>query len=200
MQLDGVTYTGPEFSDSELLKDLPPQLAAVLVLDNGFVAARGGFHMRGACREPLWHSLRAAWTGPESVRSRYPDVRETDIPFAEDALGDQFLLRDGNVYRLAAETGEIESVEATLEEFLARVANDAFEYLNLQPLLNFEQRGGRLAPGELLNVYPPYCVKSEKERSYCAISADQHLRFLARLAAEIRHLPDGAAVDIKITP
>jgi hypothetical protein len=198
MKFEDVTYTGPAFDDAELLNELPPELAAFLLEENGFVAVRGGFHVRGACREPAWHSLRAAWLGPESVSSRYPSVRSSDVPFAEDAVGDQFLVREGIVHRLSGETGEIESLGATLTEFLSRVANDPIEYLSLGPLLAFEDTGNQLAPGQLLNVYPPYCVDTPTERSFRAVPAEQQLRSLARLAEEIRDLPDGT--QIKIVP
>jgi len=36
-------------------------------------------------------------------------------------MGDQFLLREGVVFRLAAETGALEEVASSVEEFLADV-------------------------------------------------------------------------------
>jgi hypothetical protein len=200
MHFEGVIYTGPVFSDAVLLNQLPPELATLLLDDNGFVAVRGGLHVRGTCHEPTWHSLRAAWLGSDSVASRYPSVRRTDIPFAQDALGDQFLLRDSLVYRLATETGEVESLGTGLAEFLHRAADDPVEFLNLAPLLAFEQSGGRLAPGQLLNVYPPFAFEAPRDRSYRACPADEQLSYLASVAAQLRDLPDGARVQFKIIP
>jgi hypothetical protein len=199
MQFEDVTYTGPPFDDAELLNELPPELAALLLEENGFIALRGGLHIRGASHEPSWHSLRAAWLGADGAASRYPTVRATDIPFGQDALGDQFLLREGIVHRLVGDTGQIESLEVSLTEFLARAAADPIEYLNLQPLVRFEQTGQHLSPGQLLNVYPPYALDTATERSFRAISADEHLRYLARFAEEIRDLPEGTRVQIKTT-
>ena len=196
MKFEDVTFTGPPFDDAPLLDALPPELAAFLLEENGFIAVHGGFHVRGACHEPAWHSLRAAWLGPESVASRYPTVRPDDIPFAEDAVGDQFLLRHGVVHRLSAETGELESLDVGLSDFVSRAADDPIEYLNLGPLVAFEDTGGRLAPGQLLSVYPPYCVDAPGERSIRAIAAEEQHRSLARLAEEIRELPDGTRIRI----
>lgn len=200
MKFEDVTYTGPPFDDAELLNELPPELAAFLLEENGFIAVRGGFHVRGACREPAWHSLRAAWLGSDGVSSRYPTVRPSDVPFAEDAVGDQFLLRDAIVHRLSAETGEVESLDVRLPDFLSRAAHDPLEYLSLGPLVAFEDMGGRLVPGQLLNVYPPYCVDAPGERSIRAVPAEEQHRSLARLAEEIRDLPDGTQIQIKIVP
>lgn len=198
MQFRDLTYVGLALYDDELLEELPRELALFLLADNGFVALRGGFHVRGAYHEPTWHSLRAAWRGPASVASLYPAVLSTDIPFAQDAFGDQFLLRDGMVVRLLVETGEIESLAASLHEFLSRAAEDPIEYLRLGPFVAFQEAGGRLVPGRLLNVYPPFCVDTPSERSFRSVPADQQLRSMARLAAEIRDIPEGT--PIKIVP
>ena len=198
MQFKDVTYVGLACYDHELLDELPRELGTFLLANNGFIAVHGGFHVRGAYYEPTWHSLRAAWRGPESVASLYPTVRPSDIPFAQDAFGDQFLLRDGLVYRLLAETGEIESLDARLPEFVSRATEDPIEYLRLGPFVAFREAGGRLVPGRLVNVYPPFCVDTTSERSFHTVPADQQLRAMARLAAEIRDLPEGT--PIKIVP
>jgi hypothetical protein len=200
MKFEDVIYTGPAFDDAALLNELPRELAALLLEENGFVAVRGGFHVRGACLEPAWHSLRRAWLGPESIASLYPAVAPSDIPFAQDVVGDQFLLRNGLVCRLSAESGDVEPLDIALGEFLARAAKDPLEFLSLGPLVAFEDTGGRLSPGQLVNVYPPFIVDAATPRSYRAVPADQQVRAMARLAQEIRDLPDGARVQIKIVP
>jgi hypothetical protein len=48
-------------------------------------------------------------------------VRPADVPFAEDAFGDQFLLRDGQVLRLGGELGEIAPVADGLEDFFGQL-------------------------------------------------------------------------------
>jgi hypothetical protein len=61
--------------------------------------------------------------------------------------GDQFLLRDGVVYGLTAETSRLESRDVGLEEFFERVSADPVEYLSLEPLVQFHRDGGKLQPG-----------------------------------------------------
>ena len=109
--------------------------------------------MRGACREPAWHSLR-----------------EDDIPFAEDAVGDQWILRGDQVLRLAAETGDVEPLG-----------------LGLHPLLQLHQEGGRLEPGQLISVYPPFCTKESADGvSLRPVPADECHAFLWSLAEQLR--------------
>lgn len=114
MEFVGVTYVGPEPDDVELLARLPADLRRFLTQTNGLVACGGGVHIRGASTEPTWHSLRHVWVGPQAFHQRYPAVEADDIPFAQDAVGDQWLLREAQVVRLEAETGDIEPLGQTI--------------------------------------------------------------------------------------
>lgn len=188
MDLPGITFTGPEIDDEEVFERLPGDLQRLLRDSNGFVAYDGGLHVRGACRAPAWHSLRAVWEGESALHRLYPAVGADDVPIAEDAVGDQWLLRAGEVVQLEAETGAVESLGLDLDAFLARVREDPVEALGLHPLMRFEDDGGRLEPGQLLNVYPPFCTEEAADGvSLRAVPTEERLHFLAELA---RQLPD----------
>jgi len=192
-------YLGPEIDDFEILARLPAEYRALLELTNGYVAFHGGLHVRGACFEPAWHSLRAAWLGERAIHRYFPDVLVDDIPFAEDALGDQFLLRDKTVYKLSGETGEIASLDMSLLEFDTNVRADPDEFLELAPLERFRSEGGALEPGQLLSVMPPFVFSESADGvSFRAIPAAQRLSFLSKLARQIRDLPDGTQVKLKV--
>src|SRR5688500_8926701 len=124
MNISGITWRGESIDDVELLRELPPSLVRILSDANGLILHEGALHMRGASLAPEWHSLRAAWRGPSAFHTLYESVLPTDIPFAQDQLGDQFLLRDGRVLRLSAETGEVDALADSLEDFLSRVTRD----------------------------------------------------------------------------
>jgi hypothetical protein len=105
-------YVGPPIDDPEMFERLLAEYRDLLARANGYVAYHGGLHVRGACLAPEWHSLRAACDGERAVHRLWPVVSLSDVPFAEDALGDQFVLRGAQVHRLSAETGELESPSA----------------------------------------------------------------------------------------
>lgn len=194
-------YVGPPIDDAEILERVPAIYRHLLERTNGYVAYHGGLHVRGACLEPLWHSLRAAWFGDAALHRLYPAVQETDIPFAEDAMGDQFLIREDVVYRLFSETGEVESLGLDLYEFDQSARADPVEYLALAPLEQYRAEGGELKPGQLLSVFPPLIVKQDKAApSYRAIDALERRRWLASLAEQLRGLPDGAQVRFQVVP
>ena len=194
-------YSGPQIDDTAILDELPSELVHLLRRANGYVAYHGGLHVRGACHSPEWHSLRHAWEGRGALHRLFPTVRTDDIPFAEDALGHQFLLRGAIVHRLDAETGETESLDVDLAGFDAAVRADPVAYLHLQPLERFRAEGGELAPGQLLSVYPPYVFRESGDGvTLRAIPTADRLAFLAELTRAIRSVPDGARVAIPPVP
>src|SRR6478735_3096134 len=138
MEFRGVTFTGPAPDDDAVLGAVPGDLRALLEEVNGLVAYGGGLHLRGACLAPEWHSLADVWTGPRAFHERYDAVEPGDVPFAQDALGDQWLLRDGRVVHLAAEYGGLQDRDQTLDEFLRAVVDEPTETLGLHPLLQFQ--------------------------------------------------------------
>ena len=199
MMFDGITYVGPPVDDQALLDELPRQLADIIRQTNGLVACGGAFHLRGACTDPAWHSLREAWQSPTAFATTYRSVRPTDIPFAQDALGEQYLLREGRVWRLSAESDEVETCAESLTEFLEQTSADAVRYLMLGPLVAFWNEGGVLAPGQLLSVYPPLVAEHNGRYSYRAISAADRLGALASIASQARDLPDGTTARVTTT-
>ncbi len=186
MKLDLITYTGPAIDDPEILAKLPTPVASLLEQTNGFIQYHGGLHVRGACLAPKWHSLRDAWIGENAFHRLYPEVDLDDIPFAEDCLGDQFLLREGEVWRLFCETGEMESLEIGFKKFMKEAADDPVEILGFEPLLKFQKEGGKLEPGQLLAALPPFCSEeAESGVKLTAVNAEERRRSLAKLAAEM---------------
>jgi hypothetical protein len=186
MEFKGVTYVGPEPDDAEVLEKVPADLRRFLTQTNGLVAYDGGLHIRGASTEPVWHSLRRVWFGSQAFHDRYRAVQADDVPFAQDAVGDQWLLRGTQVVRLEAETGDIEPLGQTFPEFLQAADAAAVDVLGLHPLLQFQSEGGALAPGQLLNVYPPFCTEEAANGvSLAAVPATERLDFLAELARQL---------------
>jgi hypothetical protein len=194
-----LTYEGPPIDDVEILDRVPSALAGVLQQVNGFIQFGGGLHVRGACRQPTWHSLREAWLGDKAFHCLYPAVvRSDDVPFAEDCMGDQFLLRGEIVWRLSAETGDAAPLNMSLGEFLQEAQVNPVEFLSLNPLVQFQNEGGHIEPGQLLNAYPPFCfAESGAGVSLKAVPAGEQRRYLSDLAKQIREVPDGGQVKIR---
>jgi hypothetical protein len=200
LDISTATFIGPQPDDLEVLQWLPLDYRELLLTINGCILFGGGLHLRGACFSPDWHSLRQVWIGPDALSRLYPTVQTSDIPFAQDVCGDQFLIRDGSVIQLDGETGDIEELSLSWQEFLAAATKDPVQFLSLEPLIRFTNDGGVIAPGQLLSVLPPFfTVEAANGVSLAAISAMERIRFLAYLAAQIRGFPEGTLVRIKVT-
>lgn len=192
MNFQDLDFKGPEIDDLELLESLPVELRELLQTHNGFVQFGGGLHVRGACNEPDWHSLRAAMEGPIAFHKLYDEVDETDIPFAQDCSGDQFIIRGGEVHQLASEVGEVDTFEMGLQEFLEFAWRDPIESLCMHPLSRFHEGGESMKPGQLLLAYPPFCTgQSGASASLRAVSAAEVITFHAQLAKKLVELEDG---------
>jgi hypothetical protein len=199
MDLEPLTYAGPPVDDPEVLNRVPRELQEMLRRHNGWIGHGGGFHLRGACREPAWHSLREAWWGERALWRLFPAVGAVDVPFAEDFLGDQYLLREGQVLRLDAEIGSLGTLPYDLGSLVAAIERDPVATLRLEPLLEFRRLGGVLAPGQLLSVYPPFCTEeSARGVSLRAIAAADLISSLADLARQLAAVPDGGRVRIVV--
>lgn len=199
MELTDISFTGPRIDDEQFINRLPDELALILQQINGFIQYQGGLHVRGACTQPAWHSLRHAMEGDAAFHNLYPDIKPTDIPFAEDCLGDQFLLRDGKVFRLLAETGELEPLETDLEGFFKAAAKDPIDYLSLHPLQQFIDEGGSLNPGQLVAAHPPFCTDAADDGvSLASEPVLERRSFLAELADAIRDLPEDGEFEFEI--
>jgi hypothetical protein len=193
MNLRGTTWKGESIEDVEILRELPSCLISILSDTNGFILHEGAVHVRGACLTPEWHSLRAAWQGPKAFHSLYDDVRPSDIPFAQDQVGDQFLIRDGSVLRLSAETGEIERLADSIQDFFSRASSNIEGFLNVG-------LGYKMQPGQLFCAFPPFCVQqSGLAVNLTPQSASDVILFHADLARQIRDIPDGGRIEFKMT-
>ena len=197
VELTNVTYQGPPIDDPAILDRLPADYRGLLTQINGFIQFGGGLHIRGACTDPSWHSLTLVWGGELALYKLYPRLRSSDVPFGQDALGDQFFLRDGGVYRLSGETGTLEPLDCGLFGFLDAAQADPVEYLGLHPLIRFYNEGGSLEPGQLLSAYPPFCTREAASGvSLKAVPAAERIAFLAHFAAQITNMTDGQKVAI----
>lgn len=197
--LQGVTFQGPPLEDPNVLQGLPPELFEVLWQVNGFVAYAGGLHVRGFVEEPSWHSFAHYHSGEMALQNIYSQVREYDLPFGQDFLGNQFLLRDSEVFRLRADTGEVTSLRVDLARFFDATKADPVEYLSLELLAVFHEQHGILEPGQLVHTMPPLCLKRpDKKLAMKAVDADNAIAYSANFAKQISEAPDGTEVKLEL--
>ena len=198
MEITNVTYQGSAVSDAETFLKLPENLQGLLNSLNGFIQFGGGLHIRGAVHIPKWHSISEAWSGSAALFKLYDCVLDTDIPFGQDCVGDQFLLRNKEIWRLSAETGEIENLGLGLSSFFESVSKDPIGFLGMEPLLQLQSEGTELEPGQLIHAYPPFCTKEAANGvSLKPVPAAELILFHAELSSRLP--PDGEKIVMQVT-
>jgi len=199
MTLQGVTYQGPALETPEKLENLPGDLIEILWQVNGFVAYAGGLHVRGMVEEPEWHSLDRYWSGYMALNELFRDVQPYDVPFGQDFLGNQFLLRDGRVFKLRADTAEVSGLDLDLPHFLDACRHDPVEFLSLHLLAEFHQEHGMLEPGQLVHTMPPLSLRqADAKIAMKPVPVDNAISFLANFARQTQDLPEGTEVNLRL--
>ncbi len=194
-------YEGPAVAAEHIPDDLPQDLRDLLLETNGYIGMGGALHFRGVGDVPDWHSLERVWRGDEALSELYDDVAPDDVPFAQDCLGDQYLLREGRVLCLQAETGEIESLDTGIAGFVLRAMADPNKVCGAGFVARLKDEGHELAPGELINVYPPLCFEEAAGGvSLHAVPALELLAWHAELARQLATAEDGERVEIDVEP
>jgi hypothetical protein len=188
----GVTWSGPRIDDLTIRQSLTSDLWNMLTVENGFILSHGALHVRGACQSPEWHSLRAAMFGPMAFHHHYRSVLPSDIPFAQDMFGDQYLIRGKEILKLSAESDDLEPFAKSLKAFVNALDDNIEEYLNVS--LDFD-----LQPGQLLLAWPPFVVASESSPQLKAIDGAEVISLHAEIARQIRDMPDGGTFSVQWT-
>lgn len=197
IELKGITWSLGRNASVDQLEAIPEALAQILSVLNGFILWNGALHIRGLCDAPSWHSLQAANDRTIGFQSAYRALVSNDLVFAEDCVGDQFFLREGNVYQLYAETGDIDHRSDELGTFLSQAVQDPIEFLGMQPLLQLQNEGADLEPGELIHAFPPFCTEQAASGvSLRAIPSSELHSFHADFAAKLG--PDGSEIEVEI--
>jgi hypothetical protein len=79
-----------------------------------------------------------------------------------------------------------------IQEFFANVSADIERFLNVG-------LSHKLEPGQLLQASPPFCLReSATSSSLATVPASDLILFHADLARQIRDLPDGTRVEMKV--
>lgn len=166
MEFKGVIYRGEAPVDEELAARIPGDLREFFQDSNGIIAYNGGLQIRACTQDTHWDSLGLYWTGERALSRVYSNLLSSDIPFGQDCVGDQFILREDNVWLLSTETGDMIDMEASLYEFFENCIEDPVEYLAMEPLVHHLDIEGELKPGMLVHVVPALSLDLPEDTPY----------------------------------
>ncbi len=197
-----ISWTGLEGDISETV--VPnAEHRELLSLHNGLVAFWGGLRIFGLNGGSVQELQR--WNAKSSWRFTYKElVKDYLVFFAEDAFGNQFCYKDSgtDIYSFLAETGQIRLFAPSLEMWVSRISEDPAGALKLPLLQEWQSEGGNLLKGtEHLCPTYPFITQAETVdvHTLYKIEGIEDMRYKGNFAYQIKDVPDGSKIQIKVT-
>jgi hypothetical protein len=172
-------------------------LAPLLALKNGFYAFESALHVLPL--RPISGRGLDDWNSAQGWRADYQGLADDAVFFAEDVFGVQFCLVSGAVASFDPETGEKTPIASNIEEW-AQCVLENHEELTGHPLAHkWQARNGVLPQGQRLLPRTPFIMGGEYAiENLFQLDAEQGMRSRAAVALQIRDLPDGTNVVLKV--
>lgn len=181
-----------------LAGDLTSDLVGLLGQRNGFWAFESALHVLPAYTGADGIDLNR-WNSPELWRHKYGALADGCLFFAEDAFGGQFCIYEGGIYTFDVETAEKKWIAENIERFVDILLGD-YEFLTGYPLAHEWQVQNRpLAPGERLVPKTPFVLGGDfTVDNLRAMNAVSSMRMRGDIASQLKDLPEGAKVEIRV--
>jgi hypothetical protein len=180
-------------------KHLVDELREVLVARDGFYAFESALHVRPATAGTLKEPSLSEWNAPSLWAASYASDSQECFFFAEDGLAGQICLWNGAVARLDPETGALEHIAPDLETWAGLILANPGPLTAFPLVHSWQAENGPLASG--LRLFPriPFVLGGKYELSNLrAFDTLAGIRFLASIARQVRDVPDGSPVEIKV--
>ena len=199
-----IDLSGPSLSDAlprrtlQSLGKRENELYELLRTKNGFYAFESALHVFPSSPAKKAAITLEEWNDASTWRACFDGLGD-GLFFAEDIFGGQFFIRGESILTLDPETGRVESFARNLEEWASRVVDD-FEVVTGHPLAHeWQQQHGRLPADSRLIPKTPFVLGGAYvvENLY-ASEAAKGMRLRSEIARQIRDLPNGAKVRLKV--
>ncbi len=177
---------------------LVAELKSLLAAKNGFYVFESALHVFPDRATPPEHGLEV-WNSAELWRSSYGELADGCLFFAEDTFGVQFCIAGGRISTFDPETGERESITASVAEWAAVLLDD-YQVLTGFPVAHeWQVQNGPLPPGKRLVPKKPFVLGGEFSLdNLYLLDAVTGMRVRGDLVRQIKTLPDGAQVRFEI--
>ncbi|MEZ5344501.1 MAG: SMI1/KNR4 family protein [Pyrinomonadaceae bacterium] len=165
---------------------------------NGFYAFESALHVFPSQSNGSEIGLED-WNRSTLWRDEYDGLAEGCLFFAEDVFGTQFCITKDQICIFDPETGSLEFLANTIEEWAEIVLSD-FKVLTGYPLAHeWQIHHGRIPNGKRLVPKTPFVAggKFDIENLYLC-DAVESMKFRAKIAKQIKDLPDGSRITFRL--
>jgi hypothetical protein len=179
---------------------LAGELTELLQARNGFYAFGAALHVFPAESTKLSWGM-VDWNMPGLWKHEYASFVDPGVCFAEDIFGNQFCIRDGTVHFFTAETGKLEPMAASIEEWASALAADDGTWSGWPFAKRWaEQHGPMPLHSRLHPAIPFVCGGSYETDNLHPVDAAEMMAKWGWFARQIRDVPDGGIIKIVVDP
>ena len=139
------------------------------------------------------------WNSHDLWKADYRGLADVVLCFAEELFGRQFVIAGGEVGIFEVETGEVEIVACSLEEWASKILLDYNQMTGYGIAHKWQHKYGPLHARHRLMAKTPFVLGGDYSVSNLASTeSHQMMKELGNLAYQIHDLPEGTRVELKV--
>lgn len=174
------------------------ELETLINRKNGFFAFESALRLFPSRSSALSVGLDD-WNSDNLWRQDYYGLADGCLFFAEDTFGGQFRIKDDVVCAFDLETGRLEEMASTVEEWAKELLNEYNMWTGYSIAHEWQEHNGILAnDARLVPKIPFTCGGQFELGNLIAINATSGMKSRANLARQIVDLPEGAQIQFDI--
>lgn len=166
---------------------------------NGWLAFDGALHLLPVGVPASGHSVEA-WNAPALWREAYGDLITDHVFFAEDLFGEQFCFHDNQICQFNPETADTEPIADTLSDWAAIILSDPEVLTGLPLAREWAKQHVPVTADQRLVPKMPFVLNGAYELdNLYASDPVPVMRFRGDLARQLKDVPDGTSIQIRVT-
>jgi hypothetical protein len=192
------TPVAHDLDGTDRLGKIGKAIRQILEQKNGFFCFEAALRFFPSATVAASWGLRE-WNSRELWKVEYRGLADELFCFAEDIFGGQYCVANGAIGKFDPETGDLESLARTLEEWAAQVLEEYDVVTGWRLAHDWQITHGPLPARHRLMPKRPFVLGGEYVVSnLIAIDSVRLMKNLGNLAHQIHDLPDGAQIQFKI--
>ena len=139
------------------------------------------------------------WNSEALWRADFELATEGLLFFAEDVFGEQFALSEGKVLRFNPESGETTEHSPTLDSWAEKIVSDYSYETGYEVAHDWQLQNSPLIEGHRLIPKLPFIMGGKYEvNNLYSLDAVKAMRYRADIWKQLRTIPDGTPVKLKV--